>query len=71
MPVGRTFGGRAGRAAGRFTAPRTGQICANHHDNHHAFFEYTEAVGIPQPLNRIAGGPGEDVRVEPVAVLES
>jgi hypothetical protein len=31
--------------------------------------QLTEAVGIPQPLNRIAGAlgrPGEDVRVEPV-----
>jgi len=29
--------------------------------------QLTEAVGIPQPLNRIAGAlgrPGEDVRVE-------
>jgi hypothetical protein len=36
--------------------------------------QLTEAVGIPQPLNRIAGAlgrPGEDLRVEPVAVLES
>ena len=36
--------------------------------------QLTEAVGIPQPLNRIAGAlgrPGDDVSVEPVAVFES
>jgi hypothetical protein len=36
--------------------------------------QLTEAVGIDQPLNRIAGAlgrPGDDVSVEPVAVFES